>query len=182
MTVEYLRGEGEIPDRPTAGRFCSTSALANNSDIAALARVVPFPRTVGKRPIRVLIVDDEPLIRWAVAETLVAHGCQVVEAGDARSAVGLLSEGSQRFDAVVLDYRLPDAHDLTLLATIRRLSPMSHVVMMTALMGEDIVLQALKLGASRVLQKPVELEALARLVLQAGPTYSTATVTSSARH
>jgi len=180
MTVEYLRGEGEIPDRPTAGQSGSTSALASNSDNAALARVVPFTRTVGNDPIRILIVDDEPLIRWAVAETLIAHGCQVVEAGDARSAIGMLSDGSRRFDVVVLDYRLPDAHDLTLLATIRRLSPMSHVVMMTALMGEDIVLQALKLGASRVLQKPVELEALARLVLQEAPAHSAATATVSA--
>jgi DNA-binding NtrC family response regulator len=121
----------------------------------------------GNAPILVLIVDDEPLIRWALAETLIAHGCRIVEACDAQSAIDVLTDGSRRFDVVLLDYRLPDAHDLTLLATTRRLSPESHVVVMTAFMTEDVAIRAMELGACHVLQKPVELGALAALVLKA---------------
>jgi two-component system nitrogen regulation response regulator GlnG len=126
------------------------------------------------RPILVLIVDDEPLIRWALAETLISRGCDIVEAGDAQSAIDVLTDGSQRFDVVVLDYRLPDAHDLTLLATTRRLSPESQVVVMTAFMTEDVALRALELGACHVLHKPVELDALAALVLKAARANPTA--------
>ena len=115
----------------------------------------------------VLIVDDEPLIRWALAETLIARGCGVVEACSAQSATDALADGSRRFDVVVLDYRLPDAQDLTLLATTRRLSPHSQVVVMTAFMTDEVSVRALELGASHVLHKPVELDAFAAIVLKA---------------
>jgi len=117
------------------------------------------------RPILVLIVDDEPLIRWSLAETLIGCGCEIVEASDAQSAVEVLTHGSERFDVVLLDYHLPDAEDLSLLATTRRLSPGSHVIMMTAFMTPDVALRALELGACHVLHKPLELDALAALVL-----------------
>ena len=130
-----------------------------------LARPVPAGIDVSARPILVLIVDDEPLIRWALAETLIGRGCEIVEAADARSAVEVLLHGSQRFDVVLLDYHLPDADDLTLLATIRRLSPGSQVIMMTAFMTPDVATRALELGACHVLHKPIEMDALAALVL-----------------
>ena len=63
---------------------------------------------------RVLIVDDEPLIRWSVSETLADHGCEVVETGDAHGA-RLAVGDDQPFDVVLLDYRLPDSDDLSLL-------------------------------------------------------------------
>ena len=122
---------------------------------------------MAARPILVLIVDDEPLIRWALAETLIGRGCTIVEAGDAQSAVKLLTDNTHQFDVVVLDYRLPDAHDLALLATIRRLSPESRVIMITAFMTPDVATHALELGAYRVLPKPIELEGLATLVQEA---------------
>jgi DNA-binding NtrC family response regulator len=122
---------------------------------------------MAERPILVLIVDDEPLMRWALAETLIGRGCGIVEACDAQSAIALLMDGSRRFDVVVLDYHLPDAHDLTLLETTRRQSPESHVIMMSALMAPDVAARALELGASQVLQKPIELDAVAGLVLKA---------------
>src|SRR6185436_3428454 len=47
-----------------------------------------FPQTIAKNStaLRVLIVDDEPLIRWSDAETLADRGFEVVETGDARGA------------------------------------------------------------------------------------------------
>lgn len=119
------------------------------------------------RPILVLIVDDEPLLRWAIAETLIARGCGVVEADDAQSAVHSLSDGSRRFDAVVMSYCLRDARDRALLAVARCLSPHSQVVVMTSCVAEDVAREALEEGASQVLQKPVDLEVLAGLVLRA---------------
>jgi two-component system C4-dicarboxylate transport response regulator DctD len=74
-----------------------------------------FPMDVKNHAVpRVLIVDDEPLIRWSVSETLADHGCEVVETGDAHGA-RLAVGDDQPFDVVLLDYRLPDSDDLSLL-------------------------------------------------------------------
>jgi CheY-like chemotaxis protein len=64
--------------------------------------------------LRVLVVDDEPLIRWSLSETLSEGGHLVSEAGDGESALRTLTAGPLPFDVVLLDYHLPDSHDLAL--------------------------------------------------------------------
>jgi DNA-binding NtrC family response regulator len=68
---------------------------------------------------------------------------------------------------LMLDYRLPDANDLTLLAVIRLLSPGSGVILMTAHGTPEVTAGALGLGAYEVLQKPFELHTLEPLLLSA---------------
>jgi DNA-binding NtrC family response regulator len=114
---------------------------------------------------QVLVVDDEPLIRWSLNEVLADAGCLVKEAADGASAVDLLTRA--RFDVVLLDYRLPDSNDLHLLETIRRLSPLSTVIMMTAFGAPDVVDGALRLGVFRVVPKPFDVNDMARLVAEA---------------
>jgi DNA-binding NtrC family response regulator len=116
---------------------------------------------------RVLVVDDEPLIRWSLAETLGDSGYQVVESSDGRGATGALEAATREFDVVLLDYRLPDSGDLSLLATIRRLAPHTQVILMTAYGSPEVVSGALNLGAFRVVTKPLEMEDVARLVAEA---------------
>lgn len=119
------------------------------------------------RGLRVLVVEDELLIRWSIAETLADAGHTVIEAGDGATAVKTLKNDAERIDAVVLDYRLPDSHDLTLLATIRRLSPASTVVMMTAFGTPEMTKGACDLGVYCVLSKPFEMHHLASLLREA---------------
>lgn len=127
-----------------------------------------YSRMVKKSPtLRVLIVDDEPLIRWSVAETLNDCGYQVAEAGDARGARGAVRDASREFDVVLLDYRLPDSEDLSLLASIRQASPHAQLILMTAFGTPEVVRNALDLGAFRVVSKPFEMHDLADLVAQA---------------
>ena len=120
----------------------------------------------NSKGLRVLVVDDEPLIRWSLAETLEQSGHAVVEAGDAQSAIQSVSAG-EPFDVVLLDYRLPDSNDLNLLATIRKLAPASAVIMMTAFGTPEVMTGALKLGAYQVIPKPFEVHEVAALVLEA---------------
>jgi DNA-binding NtrC family response regulator len=68
---------------------------------------------------------------------------------------------------VLLDYRLPDSDDLSLLASIRTLSPEAHIILMTAFGRPEVVRGALDLGAYRVISKPFEMQAIADLVAQA---------------
>jgi DNA-binding NtrC family response regulator len=112
---------------------------------------------------RVLVVDDEPLVRWAIAETLTAAGYELEEAADARSAVRSLRDHANP-DVVLLDLRLPDSSDLTLLTTVRRLAPAAVVILMTAFGTPDVHEQAPRLGAACVLDKPFDVEQLDDLV------------------
>lgn len=125
------------------------------------------PTMAEKSPgLRVLIVDDEPLIRWSMAETLTHVGHSVTEASDAKETLQRLSVGPVP-DVILLDYRLPDSKDLKLLATIRGVTPNSLVIMMTAYGTPAVQDGALKLGAYRVVSKPFEMRDLAPLVQQA---------------
>jgi DNA-binding NtrC family response regulator len=136
------------------------------ADTAMAAR--NFPESRKKSPaLRVLVVDDEPLIRWSAAETLMDSGCDVFEAGNAAGALHALIEPRHRVDVVLLDYRLPDSQDLTLLSTIRRIVPETKVILMTAFGTPELAKGALDLGAYQVVNKPIEMSDLATLVQQA---------------
>jgi DNA-binding NtrC family response regulator len=113
----------------------------------------------------VLVVDDERLIRWSLAETLTEAGHDVAEAEDGTSAIRAVSQSVP--DVVLLDFRLPDSDDLNLLTIIRKLAPRSQVILMTAFGTPDVVRGALDLGTYRVVGKPFEVRDLAALVEQA---------------
>jgi DNA-binding NtrC family response regulator len=117
--------------------------------------------------LRVLVVEDELLIRWAIRETLTDAGHSVVEAENAESAVRALANSVEPIDVVVLDYRLPDSTDLALLAAIRRLSPRTAVVLMTAYGTADVAKRALDLGAHQIMNKPFDLRDLEPSLLRA---------------
>jgi len=116
-----------------------------------------------KFPIHVLVVDDEPLIRWSVAETLSDLGFDVEEAANAASALRIVTNAALPFGVVILDLRLPDMSDLSLLGTLRQLLPQAHLILMTAFGTPELVASARALGAD-VLAKPFELDELNRLV------------------
>jgi DNA-binding NtrC family response regulator len=115
----------------------------------------------------VLVVDDEALIRWSLAEMLGERGYTVTEAGDGRMAVAAIENAQEPFDVVLLDYRLPDSADLRLLAKVRHLAPSSQVIMITAHNSPELAQGAAALGAYSVINKPFEVESLAELVKQA---------------
>jgi DNA-binding NtrC family response regulator len=114
-------------------------------------------------PLQVLVIDDEPLIRWTISETLGAAGHRVTEAQDAASALRALT-GMPEPNVVLLDLRLPDSSDLSLLEKIREIAPGAAVIMMTAFGTPEVTAGALRLGARAVLTKPFDIHELARVV------------------
>ena len=115
-------------------------------------------------PGRVLIVDDELLIRWSLSEALADRGFVVSDAPDGKGALRVLSDGSALPDVVLLDYRLPDSNDLTLLSTIVAMVPKGRVILMTAYGAPDMLKAAITRGAFSVLHKPFDLQALSAIV------------------
>ena len=123
-----------------------------------------FSPDVEKFPKQALVVDDEPLIRWSVSESLAGLGFDVSDAPDAATALKMVTTSPLSFQIVVLDLRLPDMHDLSLLGTLRQLLPTARLFLMTAFGTPEVIAQAQSLGAT-VLSKPFELEELNRAVL-----------------
>jgi two-component system response regulator AtoC len=127
-----------------------------------------FPHMLKKSPnVRVLIVDDEPLIRWSLTETLTDQGYGVLQAVDAQGAVEALKGTLWPVDVIMLDYRLPDSRDLQLLTTIRAMSPRSRVVLMTAFGTPEVAAEALRIGAVCVVNKPFDMREVVDLVSRA---------------
>lgn len=135
-----------------------TEAATPNADTP---RSVPDAANKSARR-RVLIVDDERLLRWSVAETLAARGYEIAEATDGRTAMQEFGDGKGT-DLVLLDLRLPDVSDLRLLARMREKRPRVPIVLMTAFPTREIVEEASALGAC-ILIKPFELDQLAERV------------------
>jgi DNA-binding response OmpR family regulator len=107
---------------------------------------------------RVLIVDDELFFREAIGEILSTAGFQIGLAEDGQSA--LLSADDESYGAVVLDVRLPDIDGIQVLARIRERRPDLPVIMLSSSTDQEIVLEALRLGAKDYLAKPLHDEEL----------------------
>ena len=112
----------------------------------------------------VLVVDDEPLIRWSLNERLSAAGYRVAEAETASAAIERHAEG---VDLVLLDYRLPDGDGLEVLKAIKAADPDTLVIMLTAFSTVDMAVGAMKGGAYHYANKPFDLDEIALLVEKA---------------
>jgi DNA-binding NtrC family response regulator len=150
----------------TITRIATADFHANppGSDADSAGKISVGPK---KFPRHVLVVDDEPLIRWSVAESLGDLGIDVEQASDAASALRIITTTALPFDAVVLDLRLPDMDDLSLLGTLRQLLPDAPLVLMTAFGTPELAADAQEMGVS-VLNKPFELDDLKRLIASRG--------------
>jgi len=145
--------------RPAVRRIPATRATQAIGGSSALA-------AKDSPTARVLVVDDEWLLRWSVSEVLVGRGFEVREAMDASSALQALSGKPSLVDIVLLDLRLPDSDGFRLLAAIRGLSPLTPVILMTAFHSPEIVEEARQLGAVSVIDKPFDVHALPSLLGQ----------------
>jgi two-component system, response regulator, stage 0 sporulation protein F len=113
----------------------------------------------------ILVVDDEPLTRWSVAETLRDSGYAVAQAGDALQA--LESVRAKGADVVLIDALLPDSTDLRVVSVLRRLSPESKIIVMTAYGSDALNREARSRGALTVLDKPFDMSVLPPVVARA---------------
>ena len=111
---------------------------------------------------KVLVVDDERLVRWSLTQRLRAEGMDVIEAGTAAEALQARAP-----DAAILDYRLPDGDGLSVLRRLREIDPDIPVVMLTAHKDVDVVVEAIKAGASDYVTKPFEVDDVALRLLRA---------------
>jgi len=111
---------------------------------------------------RALVVDDEPDIRDLLSITLGRMDIAVEAVGDYASAIRQL--GSDRFDLVLTDMRLPDGDGLDLVEWVQANRPGVPIAVITAHGNVEAAVRALKLGAFDFISKPLDLTALRKLI------------------
>ena len=113
--------------------------------------------------IRVMIVDDHPLVRGAVRQALGVPGLAVVgEAGSAEEALDLAPQ--LRPDVLLLDIELPGMDGVGLVRELAPRLPGTRIVMLTASRDDRHVLEAMRFGAVGYLTKDLSVDGLARAV------------------
>jgi CheY-like chemotaxis protein/anti-sigma regulatory factor (Ser/Thr protein kinase) len=111
----------------------------------------------GGRP-RVLVVDDQEALRTLLSRLLEREGFEPVEAADGEQAVELFK--SQLPLVVVSDIMMPRMDGLALLTEIKRIDHNATVILMTGQGNEDVLLKALRGGATNFFKKPFKVQDL----------------------
>jgi DNA-binding NtrC family response regulator len=102
---------------------------------------------------RVLVVDDEDVVRLSYAAALASSSCELATARNGAEAMRAMERDP--CDVVFLDLRMPGQDGMSVLAQIKRQWPESEVVIVTGYPSVDTAKEAVRLGAFDYLAKPV---------------------------
>src|ERR1039458_8115674 len=102
---------------------------------------------------RILIVDDDDVVRQSYLRSLESTSCQVAAASDGEEALHTMEQNP--FDVVLLDLRMPGQDGLSVLRAIKQKWPESEVVIITGYPTVDSAKEAVRLGAHDYVAKPV---------------------------
>jgi diguanylate cyclase (GGDEF)-like protein len=115
----------------------------------------PYPGAESETtPKRILVADDEEIIREMLFSYLTDEGYAVDTAADGPSAISRCR--TQTYDVVITDIRLPGATGMDILKAAKEAQPETEVIVMTAFSTEDLAIEAVRLGAYDYLKKPVD--------------------------
>jgi DNA-binding NtrC family response regulator len=107
---------------------------------------------------KILVVDDEEIIRESLAYVLRKEGYEVAEASNGQQAYDIIVESS--FDLVITDIEMPQMKGIDLLKKIKEVDPKTDVIIITAFGSMDTAINALRNGAGDYILKPLEFDEL----------------------
>jgi len=111
---------------------------------------------------KILIIDDEPLMRISITDALIAEGYDVKGSESGRGGMGFISKGN--YDVIITDLNLPEVDGMEILKTALKRSPKSKVIMITAYGSVDTAVDAMKQGAYDYITKPFSMDELLIIV------------------
>jgi len=114
---------------------------------------------------KILVVDDEHLIRWSLEQNLKKQGYEVMTAGSGEDALRLLREESP--DLMLLDIQLPGISGMEVLEKVKEMEEEIIVIMVTALGVLETAVKAMRIGAYDYINKPFNLDELAIVIRKA---------------
>jgi two-component system response regulator AtoC len=107
---------------------------------------------------KILLAEDDEIMRISIYDSLRKHGWQVDEASDGLKAMALFEK--QQYHLIISDIRMPGLDGLTLLQNVHRQSPDTDVIIMTAYGSVDDAIGCLRQGATDYILKPFNLDDL----------------------
>ena len=126
---------------------------------------VTEPTALIKTKGRILIVDDELVVRDSLGKWFTSEGYTAKPAGGAREALEMIQQ--MEFDIALIDIKMPGMDGMELQSRLREADPDLTVVIMTSYAAVDTAVQALKNGAYDYITKPVDPDELSHLVANA---------------
>ncbi|PJA28774.1 MAG: hypothetical protein CO189_03990 [candidate division Zixibacteria bacterium CG_4_9_14_3_um_filter_46_8] len=114
---------------------------------------------------KVLIIDDDLLIRDMLYDFLLEKGYQVLTASDESAALDAIE--AREFDAAIVDLKLPDGDGLSIMKKLKTARPEVAVIMVTGHPSDDIRDEAYQSGAEAFLEKPFKVTRLASILKRA---------------
>ena len=166
-----LGSTGEAPARVLPKPF--TPGQLRDAIAAVTSDVAPRPSALSLHP-HVLVVDDDAALRKMLTRLLKRAAFEVVDVDSGRAALEALA--GRRFDVVLSDIHMPDGDGLELLRSVRRVDLDIPVILMSGKPDVKTAATALEFGAFRYLTKPLETEAVERLVRHAARAHALARI------
>jgi DNA-binding NtrC family response regulator len=121
---------------------------------------------------KVLVIDDEPIVRISSKRALTPEGYEVTLADSGKAGIDILEHAS--FDVILLDLKMPDMDGIEVLKVIMERWPGTKVIIVTGYSTVDTAVQALRLGAFNHIEKPFTPDSLITAVKEVceGPEHS----------
>jgi DNA-binding NtrC family response regulator len=114
---------------------------------------------------KILVIDDEAIVRTSCERTLVPEGYELRLATNGREGIAFMEK--EQFSLVLLDLKMPDMDGIEVLNKINTTWPDTKVVMITGYSTVDTAVQALRLGAYNFIEKPFTPDTLLGAVKEA---------------
>jgi CheY-like chemotaxis protein len=126
-----------------------------------------FPANTKKKgsaikPQRILIADDEYLIRWSLSQTLSQQGYEVISVENGREAIETIK--ARHYDFIITDLYMPELDGWEVLETARQAFPQPKVIIITAHGKEETKTIAKEKGAWAYVEKPYLIEKIKELL------------------
>ncbi len=104
------------------------------------------------KKIRILVIDDEEIVRISCQKALIPAGYEVDTAASGKEGLELFEK--DRYDLIIIDLKMPGIDGLELMAHIKRLSPEQNVMIMTGYDTIEHIVDSISLGATHYIEKP----------------------------
>ena len=114
---------------------------------------------------KVLLVDDEKDFLDIMAERMAARGMDVSTTGSAEEALEMAK--SESYDAVIMDLMMPEMDGFQALKLFKKSRPDLSIILLTGNVPQETCLEAIKLGAMDVIEKPADLDLLTQKIEEA---------------
>ncbi len=114
---------------------------------------------------KVLLVDDEIDFLEALGERMDTRGMNVTTASSGEEALDIVNRES--FDAIVLDLQMPGMDGLEVLSAVKKMKPEMQIILLTGHATVEKGIEAMKLGAMDLIEKPADLETITEKIKKA---------------